>query len=100
MLFAIYCLDKPDSEKLRAANRPAHLDYVAAAGDMVKLGGPLLSDDGAHMVGSLLIVEADSHDDVLAWAQLDPYARAGLFQSVEIRRWKWALGCIEADANV
>jgi len=33
MLFAILCTDKPDSAALRAATRPAHLDYLKSHAD-------------------------------------------------------------------
>lgn len=44
------------------------------------------------MCGSLLIMEAESRAEVEAWAAADPYAKAGLFQSVEIRAWKRVIG--------
>ena len=33
-----------------------------------------------------------SLDEARAWAAADPYAKAGLFQSVAIREWKKVIG--------
>ncbi len=82
--FALICTDKPGSLALRQATRPDHLAYVAAAGGAVKMAGPFL-DDAGQMAGSLLIVEADDLDAARAFSADDPYARAGLFERVDIR---------------
>ncbi len=91
MFYVIYCLDKPNAENVRAEIRPAHLKYVDASGEMMKLGGPLLSEDGAGMVGSMLIIEAATLSAAQDWAAGDPYAKAGLFQTVHINPWKWVI---------
>jgi uncharacterized protein len=89
-MFVIVALDKPDSRKLRAANRQAHLDYADASGAVV-LAGPFLDGDGA-MTGSLLILDVPDMAAAEAWAAADPYATAGLFGSVTIRAWKKVRG--------
>jgi len=43
------------------------------------------------MCGSLLVYEGE-REGAEAWAAADPYAQAGLFQSVEIRAWKKVVG--------
>jgi len=91
MLFAIFCTDKPDSAEIRAANRPAHLDYVRTVIDQVVLAGPTLTDDGQAMSGSLLVMEFADLAAAQAFADDDPYNRAGLFECVVIRPWKKVL---------
>ncbi len=91
MLFVIYCLDKPNSLKIRLANRDKHLAWMNEY-EQLKLAGPFLSDDGKSMIGSMLVIEADDLDAAKAWATNDPYAKAGLFQSVTIHPWKHVLG--------
>jgi hypothetical protein len=44
------------------------------------------------MAGSLVILNVDSLDQARDWAANDPYAKAGLFQSVDIREWKKVIG--------
>ncbi len=55
------------------------------------LAGPFLSEDGERPVGSLLIMEYDDLDQARAFAEGDPYARAGLFESVTIRPFRKVL---------
>ena len=88
MLYAIYCLDKPGSLEVRLGNRPAHVAYLESQGEKLITAGPLLSDDGQTPLGSLLVFEAASRAEAEAFAAGDPYALAGLFESVAIRPWR------------
>lgn len=88
MHFVIFCQDKPGSQQVRLDNRPAHVEYLKEHADKIVAAGPNLTDDGESMIGSTLIMEFDSRTDAKAWAANDPYARAGLFASVDIRPWK------------
>jgi uncharacterized protein YciI len=89
-MFVLICRDKPGHLEVRKANRDAHLAYLAETG-IVRLAGPLLDDAGA-MVGSMLAVEAADRAAAEAFAAADPYARAGLFASVEIMAWRKVIG--------
>ena len=95
MLYALICTDKPHSLQIRLDNRPAHLDFLNGLGDGMKAAGPFLDDDG-NMTGSLVVIEASNRDEALAISEEDPYAKAGLFESVEIRPWNWAVKNPEA----
>ncbi|WP_099866994.1 YciI-like protein [Pararhizobium haloflavum] len=90
MYFAVICRDKPDALQLRLDTRPTHLEHLNRVNESgaLKVAGPLLGDDGKPM-GSLLIVEADDAEAARKLAEADPYAKAGLFESVEIRAWNW-----------
>ncbi len=89
-LFVISWLDKPNSLDVRMGAREAHLAYAHQLGDRVKLGGPFLDADG-QMAGSLLIVEAESLEEVQALHDADPYKTAGLFETSEIRPYRITL---------
>ena len=91
MLYALICIDKPGSGEIRQAHREAHLDHLRAAGEAVRQAGPFLDGDGA-MCGSLIILEAPDQTEVERWAAEDPYAKAGLFDSVSIRPWNRVIG--------
>ena len=86
MLFVITAIDKEASLGLRMETRPAHLAYVKETG-VLKLGGPFLDARG-EMAGSMMIIEAADIQAARIWAQNDPYAKAGLFESEDIRPWK------------
>ena len=90
MQFVIYCLDKPGSAQIRATNRPAHVEYLKQFSGQHVCTGPLLSDDGQGMVGSLLVMEFADKKAAEDFAANDPYARAGLFHSVTITPFRKA----------
>lgn len=92
MLFAFICTDKPDGLPIRKAQRPEHLAYLKSLGNALKFAGPFTQEDGETMTGSLVVVEASSLDAARAIGNDDPFAKAGLFASVEIRPWLWSLG--------
>jgi uncharacterized protein YciI len=89
MLYALICTDKPGSLSLRKANRPEHVAYLQSLGEQLVLAGPFTEADGETSNGSLVIIEAASLDAARKVAGDDPYAKAGLFASVEIRPWVW-----------
>jgi hypothetical protein len=91
MLFALICTDRPNSLDLRMRARPEHLAFLEGLGKSMKLAGPF-TDETGNPTGSLVVIEAENRAAAEAIAAQDPYARAGLFQSVEIRPWKWVLG--------
>ena len=90
-LFIITCIDKPDSLPIRLANREAHLAYARGWGDRMLVGGPLLSDDGETMRGSMLILDVADRAEADAFLAGDPYGQAGLFQSVSVQRYNKVL---------
>jgi len=90
-LFMIAAFDKADSLPLRMATREAHLAYMGARRDAVKLGGPML-DEAGDMAGSLLIVEVADLAAAQALSAADPYRLAGLFERVEVKAFRATLG--------
>jgi uncharacterized protein YciI len=94
MLFAVNNIDKPDALALRMATREAHFAYIKDTG-VLRLGGPFLDAKG-DMAGSLMIIETADLAAAKAWAENDPYAKAGLFQSSEVRGWKATANLCEA----
>ena len=90
MLYIIHCFDKQDSLQVRMDNRPAHVEYLKSFGDKLQAAGPTL-DAAENMDGSLVILELDSLAEAQTFAAGDPYAKAGLFESVSIQPWKKVL---------
>jgi uncharacterized protein YciI len=87
MLFALICTDKPASLDLRLATRGQHLAYLETYRERLAQAGPLLDHDG-RPCGSLLIVDVADRAEAAGFAEADPYARAGLFESVVIRPYR------------
>ena len=92
MLFIACCTDKPDHLNVRLETRPAHLAFLAEKGDALKVGGPTLDDDSETPNGSLLIFEDADLEAAKSWVAQDPYAAAGLFETVVVRPWRHAVG--------
>ena len=90
MLFAMICKDKPGALQVRLDTRPDHVAFLEAliAEGRLAFAGPFLDADGKPN-GTLAVVEAPDMAAAKALAATDPYARAGLFDSVEIRAWNW-----------
>ena len=91
MLFAFIGKDKPGGLQLRTDTRPPHVAFLEKlnAEGMLKFAGPFLDDDGKPM-GSLVVIEAADKKSAEAILAEDPFAKAGLFASTEIRQWNWA----------
>lgn len=86
MLIALIAKDKKGALQTRKDNRDAHLAYIDSTG-VVTQAGPLL-DDAGDMAGSLVILDVTDMSAAQDWAANDPYAKAGLFESVELIAWK------------
>ena len=87
MLFALICTDKPQSLPLRLATREAHLAYLETYAGKLLQAGPLLDPDG-RPCGSLLLIDVADAAAAAGFSEADPYARAGLFESVIIRPYR------------
>jgi uncharacterized protein YciI len=90
MLFAFVCKDKPGHLQVRLDARPDHVAFLQKLNEAgtLKFAGPFLDDDGKPN-GSLVVIEAADKAAAKSVAAADPYAKAGLFESVEIRAWTW-----------
>lgn len=87
--FALICRDKPDQLDVRKATREEHLAFLNDYKDLF-IAGPML--ENGNPVGSIVVIEADDLASAQAWAAQDPYAKAGLFSSVEVVEWKKVIG--------
>ncbi len=96
-MFCLICKDKPDHVQLRMDNRPAHIEYVLSSG-IVAAAGPFTDDDRETMIGTMMLLNVDSRAAAEDFAANDPYAKAGLFASVEVFPWKHLIGGLE-DPN-
>lgn len=87
MLFAIHALDRAGALPVRLANYDAHKAFLADTshfGVKIVMSGPLVSDDGVRMIGSLFLVEAPGRKEVEAFNLADPFAAAKIWETVTI----------------
>lgn len=95
MLYAIICEELPGALERRMANRPAHVERLAAlqAEGRLILAGPHPAIDAndpgpAGFSGSLIVAEFASREAAIAWASEDPYAKANVYSSVTVKPFK------------
>lgn len=84
MLYTFVLVDKPDALATRLEIRPQHKAYLAGKAGQIAFAGPLVSDDGTTMVGSLLVIDFASREDAQRWIAAEPFTRAGVYASTAI----------------
>lgn len=85
MLFSFHLIDRPNSFELRQRMRPVHKAYLAEVADHICCAGPLTLEDGATMVGSLLVIDFPDLAAAIRWLDDEPFTRAGLYETVSVR---------------
>lgn len=98
MLYAIISEDVENSLPKRLPVRPAHLERVeklVAEGRLVVAGPhPAIDSDDpgeAGFTGSLIIAQFDSLEAARAWADDDPYVKAGVYSRVTVKPFRQVL---------
>lgn len=89
-LFAIYAVDKPETLAIRLEHYAEHRTYneeQESAGVKTIVSGPLQTDNGDVMNGSLLIVEAADRAAVERYIANDPFNHHGVWGEVKISRF-------------
>ena len=80
MIFAILLMDRPGTAQLRVEVRPEHRAYLAQQANRMAFAGPLTSEDGKTVVGSLLGMDFPSRVDVDTWLKDEPFTKAGVYE--------------------
>jgi hypothetical protein len=98
MFYAIMAEDKPDSLEKRLQARPDHLarlEQLKNAGRLLVAGPhPAIDSEDpgpAGFSGSLVIAEFASLESAQAWADADPYIKAGVYERVTVKPYKKVL---------
>lgn len=94
MLYAIVARDRQGSQQQRIDLRDAHRARLSAMQDQGRLvvAGPFPAVDSADpgaagFCGSLVIAEFESLAAARDWADADPYATGGVYETVDVRPW-------------
>ena len=90
MPYAIITQDKPNHAEVRVKTRPEHLEYLKKHQHLLIAAGGLLKDDGSPGEGGILIVDTDDRAVAERFVAEDPFTKVGLFQSVQVTRWRKA----------
>ena len=98
MWYAVISEDVENSLEMRGKSREAHLARLKALAEEGRLliAGPHPATDSedpgpAGFTGSLVVVDFPSLDEAKAWADVDPYMTAGVYQKVTVKPFKLVL---------
>lgn len=98
MWYAIISQDVENSLDKRLSVRPAHIERLQTlkAEGRLLIAGPHPAIDSedpgtAGFTGSLVVAEFDSLADAQAWADIDPYVAAGVYEKVTVKPFKKVL---------
>lgn len=86
--FVVIAMDGTDTEApaRRMAVRPTHLVYLETAqkAGLVKVAIALKDDSGERMIGSMLVFEAESREQVERYLVEEPYIIGKVWDNVSI----------------
>ncbi|NRA71474.1 MAG: YciI family protein [Gammaproteobacteria bacterium] len=95
MWYMIYAIDVANSLENRLAARPAHLARLSELQNQGRLlvAGPTPAIDSedpgaAGFTGSLVIAQFNQLSEAQAWAEQDPYVKAGVYDNVTVKPYK------------
>jgi len=98
MLWAIFCVDKPNTAAIRDSVLQPHRDYLGSQKGILVLAGATQNDEGTAAVGSLFIVNVNSRAEAKQFSDGDPFTQKGVFASITItrmRKGQWNPGAAE-----
>jgi uncharacterized protein YciI len=90
MPYIIETWDRPGSQPVRQRTRDVHLVYLKEHQAKLIACGAKLADDGTDLGGGLYVLDVDSRAEAEAFIAADPFSEAGLFERVQITRWRKA----------
>lgn len=95
MYYLIMGQDVENSLDKRKSVRTEHIERIQALRDIGRLltAGPNPAIDNEDpgpngFTGSVIIAEFDSLEDARAWADADPYIKAGVYENVIVKPYK------------
>jgi uncharacterized protein YciI len=88
MLFLVYLEDTADNMRIREPLLKEHMAHIGRHIAAIKMAGPFMRDDGSGPAGGMLLVEAESKQQVIDIVDADPYNKAGLWPHVRIHVFK------------
>jgi uncharacterized protein YciI len=85
--------DDADAPARRARVRPIHLEAIRPFVErgQILIGGAIL-DEAGSMVGSMILAEFDTRDELDEWLRKDPYVTEGVWRHVEVHPFRTAVG--------
>ena len=91
--YIVYAWDDTDDQALqrRMDSRPAHFVNARRMKENGKFvfGGAILDDEG-KMIGSMMVVQFNTPEELELWMQTEPYITGQVWQKTDIRPFRTA----------
>lgn len=90
----VTCRDKPGAEiaRIRKETLETHLAHIEKTFEDILVAGPIFSDDGTSVCGSILIYKTSSQQAAQTMLEADPYYKAGIWQDISYNVFYGAAG--------
>jgi len=88
MPYLIVTRDKPDHRHMRRKEKPGHVAFLERNKHLILAAGAMLEEGEEVGFGGVIILDVETRAEAEAFIAADPYSAAGLFQSVDIVRWR------------
>ena len=84
-LYLVICRDQSNSKQARAASLQDHLKHIEHEIDKISLAAALKNEND-EIVGSVMVVAADSSYDARIFVEKDPFFVANVWKHMEVAR--------------
>jgi uncharacterized protein YciI len=82
-------IDKSEGPGIRAANQKAQEGYLDECKDSIMCRGPMLADDGASTIGSVILMDIPNMSMGRALLDKMPFFKAGCYRDITFHRWRF-----------
>jgi uncharacterized protein YciI len=86
------CWDGPDAAELRVRDLDGHLAHVEKHWRRYVIAGPMREPGGTRLIGSLLLILAETAEEAWSICEGDPYFTNGQFKSVDVKHFTQSIG--------
>lgn len=90
--WAVFAWDGPDAPALRQRDLDGHLAHVEKHWRSYLIAGPMREPGEDRLIGSLLLILAETADAAWSICRGDPYFTNGQFKSVELKNFTQSIG--------
>lgn len=90
--WAFMCWDGPDASYLRIRDLDAHLAHVEKHWRRYVVAGPMREPGGEKLIGSMLLILADTVEEAWSICRGDPYFTNGQFKTVDVKNFTQSIG--------
>jgi uncharacterized protein YciI len=87
MPYICYCEDGPEGTAKRQEHMAAHLAYIESILDKILVAGPMGEINSDSFASSCFVYDTQTPEETMGLLHNDPYYQAGVYKSVDCRRF-------------